>query len=255
MLKIIRIVFSDIFKNKTTLFFIFTLAAMSWASFIIENNVHKGLLTIMNVVLFVVPLMSLLFSTVYMHNCKEFIILLLSQPIARSTIWQGIYTGVASSLCTAYLFGAGIPILIYSFNSLGLLMIFMGLALTLIFVSLAFLICSYVTDKSKGVGIALVLWLLFAILYDGIMIFVLFQFNDYPIDNFMIAMLMLNPVDMARLQILIQLDVSAIMGYAGAVFKNFLGVTAGMIVTLIIMVFWILLPYYLSIKRFNRKDM
>ena len=255
MLKIIGIVFRDISKNKTTLFFLFTLAAMSWVSFIIEDNVHKGLLTVMNVVLFIVPLMSLLFSTVYMHNCREFIILLLSQPVARSTIWRGIYTGVSSSLCTAYLFGAGIPILVYSFNPLGLLMILMGLALTLVFVSLAFLICSYISDKSKGLGIALVLWLLFAVIYDGMMLFILFQFSDYPIDNLMIALLMFNPVDLARLQILIQLDVSAIMGYAGAVFKNFLGVSAGMIVTFVAMLFWILLPYYLSIKRFNRKDM
>jgi len=254
MLKIIRIVFTDISKNKTTLFFLFTLAAMSWTSFIIEDNVHKGLLTIMNVILFVVPLMALLFSTVYMHNCKEFIVLLLSQPIARSTIWREIYIGVSSSLCAAYLFGAGIPILVYSFDPFGFLMIFMGLALTLIFVSFAFLICSYVTDKSKGIGIAIVLWLLFAIIYDGIMLFTLFQFSDYPIDNYMIALLMFNPIDLARLQILIQLDVSAIMGYAGAVFKNFLGITAGMVVTVVIMVFWILTPYYLSIKRFNRKD-
>ena len=255
MKKIIGIVFSEIFKNRTTLFFIFTLAAMAWASFLIENNVHKGLLTIMNVILFIVPLMSLLFSTVYLHNCREFIILLLSQPIARSTIWRGIYIGVASSLCTAFLFGAGIPILIYSFDSLGLLMIFMGLALTLIFVSLAFLICSFVTDKSKGLGIALVLWLLFAIIYDGLMIFVLFQFSDYPIDSFMIASLMLNPIDLARLQMLLQLDISAIMGYAGAAFKNYLGVKAGTTVTLAIMLFWIILPYWLSIRRFRRKDM
>lgn len=255
MPKIIRIVFSDISKNKTILFFILTLAAMSWTSFIIEDNVHKGLLIIMNVILFVVPLMSLLFSTVYMHNCKEFIILLLSQPIARSAIWRGIYAGVSSSLCAAFLLGAGIPILVYSFNSLGLLMIIMGLALTPVFVSLAFLICSFITDKSKGVGIALVLWLLFAILYDGIMLFVLFQFSDYPIDNLMIILLTLNPIDMARLQILMQLDVSAIMGYAGAAFKNLLGVTAAKIVAFVIMIFWIGLPYYLSIKRFERKDM
>jgi Cu-processing system permease protein len=255
MLKITRIVFSDIFKNKTTLFFIFTLAAMSWTSFIIEDNVHKGLLTVMNVVLFIVPLMSLLFSTVYVHNCKEFIILLLGQPIARATIWRGIYTGVASSLCTAYLFGAGIPVLVYSFNALGLLMILMGLALTLIFVSLSFLICSYIADKSKGVGIALVLWLFFAIIYDAITLFILFQFSDYPIDTIMITTLMFNPIDLARMQIVMQLDISAIMGYAGAVYKNFLGITAGTIVTFVVMIFWIVLPYYFSIKRFNRKDM
>lgn len=255
MFKIIRIVFGDISRNKTILFFIFTLAAMSWASFIIEGNVHKGLLAIMNVILFVIPLMSLLFATVYMHNCREFIILLLSQPIARPIIWKGIYTGVSSSLCAAYLLGAGIPILVYSFNPLGFLMILMGVTLTLIFISLAFLICSYVADKSSGLGIALALWLFFAVIYDGLMLFILFQFSDYPIDNLMITLLMLNPIDLARLQILIQLDVSAIMGYAGATFKNFLGVTAGMVVTLFVMLFWILLPYYISIKRFKKKDM
>jgi len=255
MFKIIRIIFGDISKKKTTLFFIITLAVMSWISFILEDNVHKGLLIIMNVILFIIPLMSLLFSTVYLHNCKEFIILLLSQPVARSTIWKGIFAGVSLSLSAAFLLGAGIPILAYSFNGLGFLMIFMGLSLTLIFVSLAFFICSFITDKSKGVGIALVLWLFFAIIYDGAMLFVMFQFADYPIDNFMIAMLMINPVDLARLQLLIQLDISAIMGYAGAVFKNFLSVKAGMIVTLVIMLLWILLPYYMSIRRFNRKDM
>ena len=255
MIKIIKIIFSDIFKNKTTVFFILTLAAMSWASFILEDNVYKGLLTVMNVVLFVVPLMSLLFSTVYVHNCREFIILLLSQPIARSTIWQGIYAGVVLSICAAFLLGAGIPILVYSFDALGFLMIIMGLALTLIFVSLAFLICAYVADKSKGVGIALVLWLLFAIIYDGLMLFIMFQFSDYPIDSLMIALLMLNPIDLARLQIVMQLDVSAIMGYAGAVFKNFLGITAGTIVTSVVMVFWIIVPYWLSIRRFKKKDM
>lgn len=255
MIKIGKIIFRDMSKNKTTLFFLLSLMIMSWASFIIENNVHKGLLTIMNVVLFIVPLVSLLFTTVYVHNSREFIVLLLSQPIPRSIIWKGIYIGVTSSLCMAYLLGCGIPILIYSFNIIGLIMILSGLGLTLIFVSIAFLVCSYVSDKSKGIGIALVLWLLFAIIYDGVMMLILFQFSDYPIDNLMIALLMLNPIDLTRLQILIKLDVSAIMGYAGAVFKNFLGVNAGLIVTVFVMIFWIIVPYYFSIRRFKKKDM
>lgn len=255
MNKITNVIFLDIVKNKVILFFLLILAAMSWASFIIEDNTHKGLLTIMNVVLFIVPLMSLLFSTIYIHNCKEFIILLLSQPISRSVIWNGVYKGVALSLCLAYLIGVGIPILVYSFNSLGLLMILAGLGLTLVFLSLAFLISSYVSDKSKGIGIALVLWLLFAVVYDGLMLFILFQFSDYPIDSFMITMLMLNPIDLVRLQILIKLDVSAIMGYAGATFKKFLGVHAGMLVTSLVMCFWIILPYLLSIRQFKKKDM
>ncbi len=255
MRKITKIIFNEIFKKKTTLSFIIVLAALSWASFLIEDSVHKGLLTIMNVILFVVPLMSLLFSTVYLHSCREFIGLLLSQPIKRATIWQGIYLGVASSLCAAFAVGAGIPIAIYSFDATGLLMILSGLALTLVFVSLAFLVCAYVSDKSKGVGLALVLWLLFALIYDGVMLFVLFQFSDYPLEGLMIGSLMLDPIDLARLEMLMQLDVSAIMGYAGAVFKQFLGVGLGMAVAAVVMIFWIIVPYLFSIRRFNRKDM
>lgn len=255
MIKIVKIVFRDMSKNKATLFFLLTLMIMSWASFIIEDNVYKGLLTIMNVVLFIVPLVSLLFTTVYVHNSKEFIILLLSQPVPRSTIWNGIYVGVVSSLCAAYLLGTGIPILIYSFNAVGWLMILSGLGLTFVFVSLAFLVCSYVSDKSRGIGVALVLWLLFAIIYDGAILFILFQFSDYPIDNLMIMLLMLNPIDLARLQILIELDVSAIMGYAGAVFKKFLGEQMGLTVASVVLIFWVVVPYYLSIRKFKKKDM
>lgn len=255
MFRIAKIIFCDMSKNKTTLFFFLCLMIMSWASFIIEDNIHKGLLTIMNVVLIIVPLVSLLFTTVYVYNSREFIILLLSQPVPRSMIWNGIYTGIASSLCVAYLLGTGIPILVFASDMVGILMFFSGLGLTLIFVSIAFLICSYVTDKSKGIGISLVLWLLFAVIYDGIMLFILFQFSDYPIDNLMITLLMLNPIDLARLQILIKLDVSAIMGYAGAIFKNLLSVNSGLVITTIVMSFWMIVPYYISLNRFKKKDM
>lgn len=255
MMKIFKLIFKDILKNKTTLFFLIVLSIMSWVSFAMEDDVYKGLITIMNEVLFVVPLMALLFSTIYLHNCRECIVLLLGQPVRRSTIWNGIYAGVATSLCLAYLLGAGIPILIYSCNMAGLLMIFMGLCITLVFVSLAFLICSYVSDKSKGIGLALVLWLFLAIIYDGIILFILFQFSDYPIDNLMIGTLIFNPIDLARLQILIKLDVSAIMGYAGAAFKELLGKETGMLVSFLVLVLWIVLPYLWSVRLFRKKDL
>ncbi|WP_211200534.1 MULTISPECIES: ABC transporter permease subunit [Bacteroides] len=255
MIKIFKLIFKDILKNKTTLVFLVVLAVMSWVSFSMEDDVNKGLITIMNEILFIVPLMSILFSTIYLHNCRECIVLLLGHPIRRATIWNGIYAGVASSLCLAYLLGAGIPILVYSFNMAGLLMIFMGLCITLVFVSLAFLICSFVSDKSKGIGLALILWLFLALIYDGIILFILFQFSDYPIDHFMIGTLMLNPIDLARLQMLIKLDVSAIMGYAGAAFKELVGKKAGIIVSFLVLVLWVVLPYLWSVRLFRKKDL
>lgn len=255
MIKIFKIIFKDILKNKTILFFLLILILMSWISFLMEDDVYKGLIMVMNEVLFVVPLMAILFTTVYVYNSKDLIILLLGQPIERKMIWRGIYMGVSVSLCASFLCGAGLPILIFAPDITGIIMLLMGLGITLVFVSLSFLISSFVVDKSKGIGVALVVWLFFSIIYDGLMLFIVFQFSDYPIDNMMIVLLMLNPVDLSRLQILMQLDVSAIMGYAGAVFRNLLGTTAGTIVSAIDIILWIILPYYVSVRIFQKKDL
>ncbi len=39
----------------------------------------------------------------------------------------------------------------------------------------------------------------------------------------MVGLSALNPIDLSRILILLQLDVSAMMGYTGAVFKDFFG--------------------------------
>jgi Cu-processing system permease protein len=51
------------------------------------------------------------------------------------------------------------------------------------------------------------------------------------------------------------MDVSAMMGYTGAVFKDFFGGMWGSLYSCCILLAWILVPLYLSIRRFNRKDL
>jgi len=63
---------------------------------------------------------------------------------------------------------------------------------------------------------------IFSILFDGLVLFLLFQFADYPLEKFMVGISGLNPVDLTRVLVLLQLDISAMMGYTGAVFKDFL---------------------------------
>jgi Cu-processing system permease protein len=64
-------------------------------------------------------------------------------------------------------------------------------------------------------------WLYFALIFDGLVLFLLFQFQDYPIENAMVGITAFSPIDLARIQILLHLDVSAMMGYTGAIFKDF----------------------------------
>ncbi|MEG1026889.1 MAG: ABC transporter permease, partial [Flavobacterium sp.] len=68
MNKIIKIIFIDILKSKIIIAYTLMLAILSWSSFAMEDSSAKGLLTILNVILFTVPLVSILFSTIYIYN-------------------------------------------------------------------------------------------------------------------------------------------------------------------------------------------
>lgn len=255
MNRIIKIILLDILKSKIVVAYTIILAILSWSSFALEDNSAKGILTILNVILFTVPLVSILFATIYLYNSSEFIELLLSQPIKRRKIWLSLFFGLSLSMVLAFFMGAGIPLLIFSPDNIGIMMILIGCLISLIFVALAFLSAIVTRDKAKGIGIAIMTWLYFALLFDGMVLFLLFQFSDYPIENAMVGVTALSPIDLARIQILLHLDVSAMMGYTGAIFKDFFGTSMGLFVSFLLLCLWAIIPFLISLKKFNTKDL
>jgi len=135
------------------------------------------------------------------------------------------------------------------------MMLIVGCLISVVFVALAFLSSIMTRDKAKGIGIAIMTWLYFALLFDGMVLFLLFQFSDYPIENAMVGVTALSPIDLARIQILLHLDVSAMMGYTGAIFKDFFGTTIGLIVSFLLLCLWVIIPFFISLKKFNSKDL
>jgi len=255
MNRLIKIILIDILKNKFILAYTLILAVLSWSSFALEDNSAKGILTILNVILFTVPLVSILFATIYLYNSSEFIELLLSQPIKRKKIWVSLFFGISLSMVLAFFIGAGIPLLINAPDSIGMMMLLIGCLISIIFVALAFLSSILTRDKAKGIGIAIMTWLYFALLFDGMVLFLLFQFSDYPIENAMVGVTALSPIDLARIQILLHLDVSAMMGYTGAIFKDFFGTSLGLIVSFLLLCLWAIVPFFISLRKFRIKDL
>jgi len=255
MKKIIKYVIVDILRNKIVIAYTLLLLAISFSLFNLEDNTDKGLLGLMNIVLIIVPLISIIFSTIYVYNSAEFIELLVSQPLQRKHIWISLFAGIAIALTLAFVIGVGIAVLLYSFTATGLVLVGVGLILTIIFVAIALLAAVYTRDKAKGIGIAVLLWLYFSIIFDGLVLFILFQFADYPLDKAMLVLSGLNPIDMGRILVLLKMDVSALMGYTGAVFQNFFGTAIGIFITLMIMFLWMVIPVSLSLRKFRRKDL
>ncbi len=255
MKKIIKYVMIDILRNKIMLAYTVFLLLISLSIFNLEDNSAKGLLSLLNIILIVVPLVSILFSAIYVYNSAEFLELLASQPLKRRTLWLSIFSGVAGSLALAFFVGAGIPILLYEATATGFIMLGCGMLLSVIFVAVAMLATVKIRDKAKGIGVAILLWLYFSLLFDGLVMFLLFQFADYPLEKSMVGVSLLNPIDLSRILILLKMDISAMMGYTGAIFKNYFGTASGLLLSGIVLLLWIVMPLWLSVRKFNRKDL
>ena len=253
--KIQRFIVVDILKNRIVLAYTLLLGILAWSVFSLEDESNKGVLTLLNIVLLTTPLVSIIFTTIYLYNSAEFIELLLSQPIRRNKIWTGLFLGLFFSLALAFLIGAGIPILLFVEGSTALILVIMGILITAVFVALGFLCAILSRDKAKGIGVAILLWLFFSLLFDGLVLFLLFQLADYPVEKAMVGVAALNPIDLARIFIILQLDVSAMLGYTGAIFKAFFGTSMGTAIGFGLLCLWVIIPYWISRGLFVRKDL
>ena len=126
--------------------------------------------------------------------------------------------------------------------------------LTFVFTGLAYLASSMNVEKVRGIGLSIVIWLFMAVIFDIIVILLIYLFRDYPLEKFIIILTSLNPIDLGRILLLLKTDVSALMGFTGASFKNFFGSSIGMLLSIAALFLWVLIPYLLAIRIFRRRN-
>jgi Cu-processing system permease protein len=255
MKKVVKYVLADILRNRIVLLYTALLLVVSVSVFSLEDNTDKGMLSLLNVTLIIVPMMCMIFTTIYQYNSSEFIELLVSQPLRRRHIWLSLFAGLAGALSIALLIGIGLPVLLFHPGATGLTMVLTGVALSVIFVAIALLASARTRDKARGIGKAILLWLFWSLLWDALVLFALFQLSEYPLEKPMVLLSFLNPIDLARILILLRMDVSALMGYSGAVFREFFGTAGGMAVSTLVLLLWVVVPLWLSTRAFRRKDL
>jgi Cu-processing system permease protein len=202
----------------------------------------------------------MIYGALYLYQSREFTELLLAQPIDRASLFWGLFGGLAIPLALAFTIGTVLPMIytgmILTANLQSILLILMlGIALTLLFTGLGFWFgLKFFEDRVKGLGFALVSWLFLAVLYDGLVLLTVFTFGDYPIEKPMLAMALANPIDLARITVLLEFDISALMGYTGAVFNRFFGSMMGVSVALSCLMLWLGIPLWRSQRQFEKKD-
>ncbi|MEB2786228.1 ABC transporter permease [Algoriphagus persicinus] len=259
MLKILKYSFFDLIRSRWSYVYLLFYLLLSSVLLFLNNDLSKAVITLMNVITILVPLIGTIFGIMYYYNSKEFTELLLAQPIRRSSIFIGQYLGVALSLSMSLIIGLGIPFSLYGLfqsNEIWdfILLLVTGTFLTLIFTALAFNIALYNENKIKGFSYAILLWLFMAVIYDGLFLMSLILLESYPLDVLSIGATMFNPIDLSRILILLKLDISALLGYTGAVFQKFFGTAFGLLTSLLALFIWVIIPLLNIYNKSRRKD-
>ncbi len=259
MLKIFKYSFQDLIRSKWSFILGLFYMAVTFGLLYMSNDLSRAIVSLMNIILFINPLVGIMLGIMYYYNSRDFSELLLAQPIKRKDYFLGQYLGLSLSLVISFVLGLGVPFLLYGVlvsdavvNFLTLM--FAGSALVLIFCALAFWVATANENKIKGFGKAILLWLFFAILYDGIFLLSLLVFESYPLEKFSIAATLLNPIDFSRVLIMLQLDVSLLFGYTGAVFNKFFGSYVGILLITGAAVIWVISPIFMMLRAAKRKD-
>lgn len=221
----------------------------------------RSMLSIANIMLLLVPLVSMVYGAMYLYQSREFTELLMAQPVDRKTLFRGLYGGISIPMTAAFLTGFSLPVIWHGLLFNGHFQSYaviagLGSILTMLFTGLGFRfgLMNY-DDRVRGLGFALIGWLLLGILYDGIVLMLVFMLGDYPIEKPMLAVTLLNPLDLARIIVLLKFDISALMGYTGAVFTRYFGSYIGILVSVISLSAWTVLPFISSRRSFERKDL
>ncbi|MEO7456910.1 MAG: ABC transporter permease subunit [Gemmatimonadaceae bacterium] len=218
----------------------------------------RAVLSLGSIVLYVVPLVTLVFGTIYLYNAREFTELLLAQPVDRRSLYFGLYGGLTGPLCLGVVLGTTMPFLMRGGAGAdpAVLALLCGtaVALTLAFAAIAFCIALACTDRLRGLGAAIGVWMLCAVVYDGLVMATVAAFDGHPLERPMLMMTLANPIDLARVMLLLRLDISALMGYTGAVFQQWLGGNTGLLAASLALCVWIVTPAWLGLRAFSRKD-
>lgn len=259
MLKILKYSFYDLMRSRWSYVYFFFYLILGFVLLFLNNDVSKAVITMMNIIIVLTPLIGTVFGAMYYYNSKEFSELLLAQPIKRSKVFLGQYIGISLSLTLSLVLGLGVPFVLYGlFRSSAIfdfsLLLVVGSFLNFIFVALSYNIAIAVENKIKGFGYAILMWLFLAVIYDGIFMLLLNYFNDYPLDKFSLLATMFNPIDLSRILILLKLDISALLGYTGAVFKLFFGSNLGITMTIFVLFLWVFIPVLLLKWKLKKKD-
>lgn len=256
-LQVFRYGFLQNLRSRTLVVFGLFFLVTAWIMLELQDDPARAVASLLQLVVLLLPLVGFVYGAIYVYNARDFIELLLVQPVARRAVYVGHYLGFTLPLALVYVLAVGLPFALSGAREeLGVLALLLvaGVFLLLITTAVAYWVALAFDDRVKGLGAILFVWLGLAFVYDGVLLALSLVFQEYPLEVPLLVASVLNPLDLARITVLLRLDVAALMGPTGAVFQQNLGTLRGSIVAVAALALWVEVPFWLGLRNFRKKD-
>lgn len=259
-LKILRCQLKEGSRSRPVLGYALLLLLLTDALFRFGGGGPRVVLSLINVVLLLVPLVGAVFGTMYFHQSRGFTLFLLAQPVGRRPLLAALYLGLALPLTLAFLAGLGLPFLWHAAPETALwrplvTLLAVGVLLTLTATALALVVSVTVADRARGLAAALLIWIVGAVLFDGILLLITVSFDRWPLERPLLVLTLMNPLDLGRVLLLLQMDRAALLGYTGALFAHFFGSSTGILVAGGALLAWTAGPLLAAFRLFQYRDL
>jgi len=217
-------------------------------------------LSLMNLVLFMVPLTGLVLGVTSMTGDASALPLLLAQPIGRGEVLVGKLAGVALALTTAQAIAFGGGGLVVAFaagaEQAAAFAALAGLSIGLGWLTVSAALCLAVLwpDRLKAMSAALLLWLLMVVAYDLAVLGATTLLAGWPLEWVLFPALLVNPVDLARVLTTLAVGSGALFGPTSAVLMRMFGSRGGVALGLATLTLETALPMLVAMSVFRRRD-
>ena len=217
-------------------------------------------LSLMNLVLFVVPLAGLLLGVTSLTGSSGTLPLLLAQPVSRAEVLLGKLAGLGAALTLVQLVGFGGGGLVVALNAgadqAGAFAVLAGLSVALGWLTIATALLIAVTwpDRLRATATALLLWLLMVVAYDLAVLGATTLLRGLPLQSVLFPALLVNPVDLARVLTTLAVGSGAMFGPTSAVLMKMFGSGTGIALGVTVLVVETLVPAALAVRMFRRRD-
>lgn len=225
------------------------------------QDFYRTTVTMLHLVFIIIPVVALVAAGQSVCSDPGYFEFLASQPVGRSDILLGKVAGlfVALTIMTVLGFGLGGMIIALKSNSEGIwkFFIFIGTSITLglVFISISTLLSVLSNRKPMAIVSALIVWLFFLFIYDFIVLAASYYMDEAYLRTILYFSLLGNPIDMARVIVLLTVGGEAALGAAGAgLIRTFGGPATSAMSAVGLLAIWALMPLIGAILVFKKQD-